>query len=296
MRVAIVLHRQDSLDRRGYWLGPIAECWRAAGMHVDLIQDPAARLDADLAVLHVDLTVVPTDYVACALRASATVNGEVSDISKRLVSTHLVARGDGYDGPVIVKTNRNDNGRRELRVARKELTSSLRGEDLARHWRAYLSEQRRHFRRWRRYGMNKAFLGYPVFETVAAVPDAIWNDDDFAVERFLPERRDGRYCIRTWLFFGDRDRHAMFLSDHPVVKSHHIKGYEPLGDVPEELRQIRRDLKFDFGKFDYTMVDGRPVLFDANRTPSIGHYPRDRYLPIAQSLSEGIRAFGKQSA
>ena len=70
-----------------------------------------------------------------------------------------------------------------------------------------------------------------------------------------------------------------------------IVDFERLTEVPEELRQIRRDLKFDFGKFDYTMVDGRPVLFDANRTPTIGDFPKERYLPLAQTLARGIGAF-----
>ena len=64
-----------------------------------------------------------------------------------------------------------------------------------------------------------------------------------------------------------------------------------LGEVPDELRQIRRELKFDYGKFDYTMVDGRPVLFDANRTPTIGRFPKARYLPLAETLAGGLDSF-----
>jgi hypothetical protein len=54
---------------------------------------------------------------------------------------------------------------------------------------------------------------------------------------------------------------------------------------------MRRDLGFDFGKFDYAMVDGRPVLFDANRTPTFGDTAREVYAPIAQSLARGIASF-----
>ena len=48
---------------------------------------------------------------------------------------------------------------------------------------------------------------------------------------------------------------------------------------------------FDFGKFDYAVVDGKAVLYDANRTPGIGRFPEERYLPIVQNLGkrrEGI--------
>jgi hypothetical protein len=126
---------------------------------------------------------------------------------------------------------------------------------------------------------------------MAEVPGAVWNDRDLVVERFLPERIDGRYAVRTWLFFGDQGRHAIFYSRAPIVKAQNIIGYDRLAEVPAELRQVRRDLKFDFGKFDYTMVNDQPVLLDANRTPTIGKFPRDRYLPIARSLADGIGVF-----
>jgi hypothetical protein len=38
--------------------------------------------------------------------------------------------------------------------------------------------------------------------------------------------------------------------------------------VPEALRAERARLGFDYGKFDFVVVDGEAVLLDANRTPS----------------------------
>jgi hypothetical protein len=196
----------------------------------------------------------------------------------------------------MVKTDLNARGAREARLPRRDLLRSRRPHDILRNCLGSVSEVGRLVRRWRRHGSHKAFFHYPIFDSIDAVPDAVWDDEEFVVERFLPERRDGRYWVRTWLFFGDRDQHATFFSDHPIVKGGNIRGYEPLGDVPQELRRIRRNLRFDFGKFDYTMVDGRPILFDANRTPTMGGLPRDRSLPIAQFLSEGIGEFLQQPA
>jgi hypothetical protein len=62
----------------------------------------------------------------------------------------------------------------------------------------------------------------------------------------------------------------LFHSNHPIIKSHNIIGRELLTDVPDDLRQMRRDLGFDFGKFDFAIVEGRTVLYDTNRTPSLG--------------------------
>jgi len=288
--VAILVHRHAALDRLSYWLRAIAELWQESGVRVTVTADPRRKVEADLAVLHVDRTVVPAEHLAWMRRFPVTINGAVADISKRAVSRHLVRPGDGYDGPVIVKTDLNCGGDPELRQATDRWTARRPG-DLVGGGLAYLQEKRRRARRRRRYGASRAFLDYPVFASAAAVPEAVWSDDELVVERFLPERSEGRYCVRTWLFLGDQDRHALFYSHEPVIKSHNIVDFQRLAEVPEELRQLRRELGFDFGKFDYVMVDGRPVLFDANRTPTIGDFPRARYLPLAQSLAAGLGAF-----
>jgi hypothetical protein len=289
-RIVIFIHRHDSFGKTNYWLRAIAEIWREDGIDVSVIRGLQPHVDADLAVLHVDLTTIPDDYLDYVRRYSTIINGGVPDISKRLISSHLLHRGDRHDGPVIVKTDRNDRGRRERRLVRKGLLPN-HGRDVVGNYVAFSREAYRAGRRWWRHGSRDAFRNYPIFGSIAEVPADVWNDPELVVERFLPERRNDHYCVRTWLFLGDRERHAMFFSPQPVIKSTDVVGFERLPDVPEELRKLRRDLKFDFGKFDYAMVDGEVVLYDANRTPSVGSFPRDRYLPLARSLAEGIGAF-----
>jgi hypothetical protein len=41
-------------------------------------------------------------------------------------------------------------------------------------------------------------------------------------------------------------------------------------EPPPEIQQLRKDLNFDFGKFDFTIVDGVPHLLDANCTTTVG--------------------------
>lgn len=290
LRVAIFIHRHESFESRDYWLRAIADCWREEGIRVSVVSDPRRDIDADIAVLHIDLTVAPQEYLAGVHRFAVSINGRVPDISKRAISAFLLRQGDSYDGPVIVKTNRNNRGHQELRLARKGLVSFRRGDRVGNRF-SLIKEKLNQIRRWQRYGSAKAFMNYPIFESVSGVPEAVWADDDFVVERFLPERSNGRYCVRTWVFLGDRERHGMFFSGDPIIKSHNIVDFEQLSEVPEELRQIRRQLQFDFGKFDYTMVEGRPILFDANRTPTIGDFPEERFSPIARDLAHGIYAF-----
>jgi hypothetical protein len=54
---------------------------------------------------------------------------------------------------------------------------------------------------------------------------------------------------------------------------------------------MRRDMAFDYGKFDYAIVNGRVILYDANRTPTMGSLSREKLLPTIRLLAEGIRAY-----
>ena len=73
--------------------------------------------------------------------------------------------------------------------------------------------------------------------------------------------------MRVWGFFGERERCTRYCGREPVVKSADILAREA-APVPDELRAERARLGFDYGKFDFVLVDGKAVLLDANRTPS----------------------------
>jgi hypothetical protein len=204
------------------------------------------------------------------------INRRVTDISKRRISRNLVRRPGDHPGPVIVKTDRNFGGEVESRLVDRGGTLRRYGQALRNRlpwsWRATLDQ-------------------YPIFASTAQVPHSVWLNRDLVVESFLPERRDEFYCVRTWLFLGNEERIALFWGRDPIVKSHSIIGRERLHDVPADLRQMRRDLGFDFGKFDYAIVDGRTVLYDANRTPGLGAVSREECLPWLRTMAGGIRNF-----
>lgn len=273
-RVVILIHRNQSL-REDYLLHELAGVWREKGIEIAIAQGLGPRVEADVAILHVDLTIIPPDHAAWVRQYPVVINGAVADISKRRVSTNLVSRGDGYDGPVIVKTNCNCGAKQEIRLARKErpLREAFRSLSGKISWR------------WRHH-LRPYY--YPVFQSPRRVPRGVWRNPDLVVEQFLPERCGDMYCLRQWLFFGNREVHARLLSSQPIVKRS-TSLYQERGDgVPDEIRQIRRDMGFDYGKFDYGIVDGRAVLYDVNRTPAgiIGLEPAERLL-----LSEGIQAY-----
>jgi hypothetical protein len=275
-RIAIILHRDEQVLRDVYLLAPIARVWRELGLDVSVCT-PSAGIEADIAILHVDLTVLPDDHVSFARRFPAVLNGTVLDISKRRISRQLVSREDDYSGPVVVKTDRNSGGYRESAIANK---SSFR--------RSLLAVRRR--LPWT-FRPDLPSAAYRVFESSREVPRVVWRNRTFVVERFLTERQDGLTCLRTWVFLGDRETMSLVLSPDPIVKSRNVVKRIALDSVPDELRAVRREMGFDFGKFDYAIVDGRVVLYDVNRTPWAGPLARDENMPRVRHLAQGIRAF-----
>jgi hypothetical protein len=265
--ITILIHAQGAFG--GFFLNEIAGIWSEQGSQISVIRGPGQEADADLIFNHVDLTIVPEEYIRYLSRFRASANARVRDISKRLISRQLLDRHDPYSGPVIVKTNLNYSGIPEAALASRGLHPPVKAC---------------------RPG------AYPIYPSISAVPPAFWNDPELVVERFTPERREGMYCLRTWIFLGDRGLHALFYSNVPIVKADNIIRREVLSedDVPGELRQARADMGFDFGKFDYVVVDGKPILFDVNRTPNLGNVPKDKLLPRLRHLADGLASLLKQ--
>lgn len=275
--MAILVHQHERLDEPRYFLHEIAELWRAEGLDVRVVPGVRSRIDARLAILHVDLTVTPAGYARLVERYPRVLNGAVTDISKRRISADVLGRRDRYPGPVIVKTDRNYGGRPERRLAQRAQPR----REAVRTWRDRLP-----------WPYRAIWTGdYPIFESVDRVPRAVWFNPAFVVQPFLPERRDGLWCLRTWMFLGDASTHSLSYSESPIVKSHTVVRREVLDEVPAELQDIRNRLGFDYGKFDYALVDGRVVLYDTNRTPALGGLPEARSMANIQVLARGIGAF-----
>lgn len=249
--ILVLAHRDDGFRERGYMVAGLFPFWLGAGHRVVVHEGLGPLPEADVVINHVDLTVVPAEYAEALARYPVAVNGRALDVAKRTISEHLVTQGDGYEGPVIIKTNANCAGLGEAVHWRRQAARALHGGPGA--------------------GPSPVALQgrYPVFPTPSAVPPPMWRDQGLVVEKFLPERdAEGRYYLRTWVFFGDRERCNRVRGPHPVVKATDAEERVPV-PVPDELREVRKRLGFDYGKFDFTIHDGQVVLFDVNRTPSI---------------------------
>lgn len=283
-RIAIIVDRASAdFWTSNYLLALMRKRWELLGFTVTVVTGPDRYVEADLAILHVDLTRVPERYMAIARRYPVVINGKVQSISKRSSTTLQVERDSGYAGPVIVKTDLNAGGSAEAK--------DLAGSGLI--GRARSSVLKRLPSRWSgRIRKNR----YPVYDSVELVPRWVWSNKRFVVDRFMPERRGDKYCLRRWVFFGDRECGSLAVSDCPIVKSANNERVAWLDDVPEELRAVRERLGFDYGKFDYGMVDGQAVLYDVNRTPTFYRKKADPDRQRrASTLADGINVFTQNS-
>ena len=257
LRIAVISHEIDEFENSGYLLNRLVNEWRLRGIEVVTIKGTGQALpEADLAILHTDITAVGDDYARIIGHYPKVINGRVRDTSKSVFSRLIVGRDDGFRGPVIVKTDLNYGGLREMeqRYRQGDMTSTI---SIQRPWRrvAWLED-------------------YPVFNSPAEVPPGVWQNRNLVVEKFLPECNEaGEYVLRIWVFFGDREIYYQGIAQEPVVKSTNTLRREWLDPaaLPPSLRETRARLGFDFGKFDFGIHDGEVALYDVNRTPG---FPR----------------------
>lgn len=260
-----------------YLMYRLADLWREDGHTVSV--GLTSTLEADLAIMHVDLTVMQNDHVPDNPDHRPMINGCVLDISKVRISRQRVLQGDAHAGPVIVKSNFNAFGSKEYRALGRWSGARIRrrlSKVLPWRWVGCLPKQ-----------------DYPILDDISQVPHWVWGRSDLIVERFVPERDGDDYVLRCWLFFGEQEYSVKLFSRHPVVKVANIYRHEYLHEVPDSLRETRRALGFDFGKFDYVMVDGQAILLDANKTPTIAGTSRT---PNLLRLAKGLSGFVAKGA
>jgi len=110
-----------------------------------------------------------------------------------------------------------------------------------------------------------ASFGYRIYDSLAEVPCADLEQNDVVVEKFLPEKEENLFFVRHYEFLGDRSTCTRLASRDPIVKDQTVVRIEEIDPHPE-IVEARKRLNFDYGKFDYVLHDGRPILLDTNKT------------------------------
>lgn len=264
-----IITNHSSALREYYVVAKLVEVWREWGHSITI--GPAETVSEGVGIMHVDLTKVNPDLVPNT--SLPLLNERVLDISKNLFSTLRVCPDDTWAGPVMIKSILNCFGAIERKSSGSGFLERGRRKLAQRSWRlARMLPER----------------DYPIVNDISAVPGWVWKREDLIVEKFMPERDGDLYAIRGWLFFGDRGYAYRLFSKSPVVKIATTVRHEILDHVPPELEIFRKKHGYDFGKFDYVEVEGRPVIIDMNKTPTTIAKPDS---PRMLDLAQGIYSF-----
>ncbi|HVC10717.1 MAG TPA: hypothetical protein VNE59_03690 [Burkholderiales bacterium] len=267
--IVILEHALQRSLRLPYLVYGLAERWRRDGHRVIVHHGLDAPPAGDLAIVNIDLTVIPAAYRALYARYAKVLNGAVLDVSKRRYSLDLLDRYSDWVGAVIVKTDANFGGRPEA-LLRSVAVAEGSSCDIP---------------------AGPLAQGYPIYRSLREVPAAVWTTPGLIVERFLPERdARGDYYLRTWMFLGDRDRSTRWRATGPIVKADNTLERVP-AEVPDEIRAWRERLGFDFGKFDFVRHGERWVLLDVNRTPAYPPWVPGVPDPALDTLAPGLRSY-----
>jgi hypothetical protein len=257
--------------RNTYALSAMMRIWTDEGYRIHVSDQYAT--DADACIMHLDLTKLDPQTVPRPPQGAPHINARVLDISKRAYSSLLLERSADWDGPVIIKTDLNNFGISERRRDGRKLFSEMRRRFARLSWRCARA-------------LPKRF--YPILDSIREVPNWVWDDRYYVVEKFMPERVDDLYCVRGWLFLGSKGYAYRLFSTDPLVKTGSMVRHEFFERAPDDIMEWRERMGFDFGKFDYVERDGRSILLDANRTPS---YTGAGDTPRFLNLASGIRDF-----
>lgn len=252
-----------------YIVHHLALRWNDMGYKVIIHYGTENLPEADIVFLHVDKTVVPKTYTDAVLTYPVVLNRHLTDISRRNYSKITLTQDDKYDGEVIVKTNRNAGGKPEYRDQPKSSRVEKSWEDSN-----YLNP-----------------LKYPIFKNIKEVPQNVWTNSNLIVDKFLPEKEGNLFFIRYWTFLGDVSLSGRFGSQNHIVKFGNMETPDEPLPVPEELIQLRKKLRMDYGRFDYVVHAGKVIVLDINKTQGAGK-SMDSFKSDLDLLATGIRYYG----
>jgi len=272
IRVAVIHHERESPESPNtYLMDRISKRWQQWGYDVQQVYGPDEFVPADLAVLHVDLSVTPEPYLRLAARYPSAINAGLRDIRKRTISQNLVSSDDGYEGSVIVKTDLNSGGRPEALGGQAAPPPPGRLQRWKRQlgiWAPFAKRLKRRLCARDPFAIYDP-SDYLVCRKRAEVPRDVFGDPRLVVEKFLPERHGRRFFHRRYYFLGDAERNEVWSSRIAVNAGDLSADKIWTAPVPRQLRELHSRLGADFGKIDYVIRDGQVTVFDVNRTPGL---------------------------
>lgn len=255
-RIAILFHKNDTEETlKSTLITYLSEFWREDGHEVFFLFGTEKFIPADLLIIHVDLTVVPESYLEFAKQYPIVLNENITDIRKSTISQNLLTQNDAWTGPVIVKSNQNCAGLPEL------IRGGYRGKMKKLYYRYMKKLRLRSLLR-----TPQSAYDYKVYDSLGRVPRYCFRHPDLVVEKFIPEKEGDYYCVRMASFLGERKYCIRLKSRFPIVKGNTTEVTEDISNPHPDIEKYRKQLNFDYGKFDYVVLNGEFFLLDANKT------------------------------
>lgn len=283
-KIAILFHESDRVnDTKHYAISALADTWRRDGHIVIYLFGIRNFVPADLVLVHIDLSVVPDEYITFSEQYPIVLNGKVKDIRKSSFSPYLIQSNDPYPGPVFIKTNFNFAGVPETyRLWKLPFPFSHAGYYLAKGFKIILHSLN--------FGKFCKPADYLQIDSLGEIPVNWFKRNDIVIQRFCPEMEDGLYHTRFYVFLGGRYYCECLSSPVPVVNSRSAVRTEYI-DVHPEIERLRQELKFDYGKFDYVMHEGVPVLLDINKTIGVPKRVTPELEGARKHCAEGLYSY-----
>jgi hypothetical protein len=272
-----VLTARKERMQRIHLICVLADIWRERGGTVTFGDTPPDNADA--CICHTDLSFIEDDFINRAKSGVPLVNGAARNILKSNVSQMLLDKDSKWNGSVLIKTNANAHAGEEY---------AYHGLDIPRLMKIFAGR----VIPWQWTG-ELPFRQYPILDGLADVPDWVWRDNGLVVEKFRPERDGELYVLRLWMFFGDQGYCMKVRGELPIVKSRKLVSVDLIKDVPEEVIAVRKKLGLDFGKIDFVMHDGKAIVFDVNKTPTVFLNKQGKPGAYVRSLADGLDALLK---
>jgi hypothetical protein len=111
----------------------------------------------------------------------------------------------------------------------------------------------------------KSPADYRIYDDIGMVPRAAFDDPNVIVEKFRPEFEGGLYHVRLMVFLGNRAICTRLASETPIVNGSSKTHAESVEPDPRVLA-LAHARGFQYGKFDYVMHEGEPIVLDMNKT------------------------------
>ena len=272
-KIVLITHTYDKFTarnylfayKRKYLIRYVLRDLRKRGHKIAVMAGPDNHIPGDVALLHADCSVVSPEYVEAAARFPFAINGTVADIRKSVISDAVMSPDSDWRGPVIVKTDLNGMGTPE---GLHNFRARAQGHPLP-------------------HPNLRILKPYEIYPSLGDVPGDLRDDPRLVVEKFIPEPDPDGYAIRNWIFMGDHEKCMRNVSRSRIVKGLELIRQEPV-EVPDAIRERRRQLGFEYGKFDFVIHDGAPVLLDANRTPMSPRPMRKLHARNAWKYADGF--------